>query len=236
MYPHSAKGQFTLFVTLGVVVLALVMISLAFLYPEQVKDLFSAFTLGKDEAEAKYFAEECLKDSAQEGLILIEKQGGYTRPREAVSSAGKPIGYISVDAVQVLRLEDIESDLQAYIEEDLGDCFEEGFEKYLVEQERASVAVQFEEDTLFLDADWELHFIDEEGQASFDVSEIHSKISSSFKMLFAEAERFLSEAPFLDASLQYYEVQNISLRIMHKENMSIAYFSQGEEYFIAAYN
>ena len=83
--------------------------------------------------------------------------------------------------------------------------------------------------------DWELRFVDEEGERAFDINEINAKITSSFKALFTEAERFLREAPYVDSSQHYYEVHNVSLSVMQAGNESIVSFSQGEEYFITAF-
>ena len=122
-----------------------------------------------------------------------------------------------------------------YTEEALAECFEDGFEGYTVEQNKAVVAVHFEEEHMLVRTDWELRFVDEEGERAFDINEINAKITSSFKALFTEAERFLREAPYVDSSQHYYEVHNVSLSVMQAGNESIVSFSQGEEYFITAF-
>ena len=227
VYRHSVKGQSMLFALLGIAVLALVIL-FGFLYFEEVEEFFISLTQGKDAAE-----EECLQDAAREGLELVEAQGGYTRPLERLSLGS--LGYMSQEGVQLLSLEDVEEDIAQYTEEALAECFEDGFEGYRVEQNKASVTVQFEEEHMLVTTDWELGFVDEEEEIAFTIHEINTKITSSFKALFTEAERFLSEAPYVDSSQHYYEVHNVSLHVMQVGNESIVAFSQGEEYFITAF-
>jgi len=223
-----------LFALLGIAVLALVIL-FGFLYFEEVEEFFISLTQGKDAAEAESFAEECLQDVAQDGLELLEAQGGYTKPRESLSFGDISLGYMSQEGVQVRKIEDVEEDIAQYTEEALAECFEDGFEGYTVEQNKAVVAVHFEEEHMLVRTDWELRFVDEEGERAFDINEINAKITSSFKALFTEAERFLREAPYVDSSQHYYEVHNVSLSVMQAGNESIVSFSQGEEYFITAF-
>jgi len=232
VYRHSVKGQSMLFALLGIAVLALVIL-FGVLYFEEVGGFFVLLTQGKDAAEAEFAAEECLQDAAREGLELVEAQGGYTRPLERLSLGS--LGYMSQEGVQLLSLEDVEEDIAQYTEEALAECFEDGFEGYRVEQNKASVTVQFEEEHMLVTTDWELGFVDEEEEIAFTIHEINTKITSSFKALFTEAERFLSEAPYVDSSQHYYEVHNVSLHVMQVGNESIVAFSQGEEYFITAF-
>src|SRR3989338_4690289 len=216
VYRHSVKGQSMLFALLGIAVLALVII-FGFLYFEEVEEFFISLTQGQDAVE------------------LLEAQGGYTKPRESLSFGDISLGYMSQEGVQVRKIEDVEEDIAQYTEEALAECFEDGFEGYTVEQNKAVVAVHFEEEHMLVRTDWELRFVDEEGERAFDINEINAKITSSFKALFTEAERFLREAPYVDSSQHYYEVYNVSLSVMQAGNESIVSFSQGEEYFITAF-
>src|SRR3989344_4588897 len=167
VYRHSVKGQSMLFALLGIAVLALVII-FGFLYFEEVEEFFISLTQGKDAAEAESFAEECLQDVAQDGLELLEAQGGYTKPRESLSFGDISLGYMSQEGVQVQKIEDVEEDIA----------------QYTVEQNKAVVAVHFEEEHMLVRTDWELRFVDEEGERAFDINEINAKITSSFKALF----------------------------------------------------
>lgn len=235
VYQHSVKGQASFFWILGIGIFVLLSIFLVLLYPDTVVSIFSSLSLGKDAAKASLAAEECLQDVTREALELVEAQGGYTRPLDAISLDEIPIGYISREGRQVLSLEDIEQDIAQYTDVSLSDCFEEGFEQYTVEQNIDSVSIHFEEKHMLVTTAWDLRFVDEEGEAAFDIHEVDTKISSSFKILFEEAERFIPDAPSIDLSLHYYQVHNVSVHVMQKGNESIAYFSQGEEYFVTGY-
>lgn len=232
-YQRSAKGQITLFIVIGIVVL--IIISLLILTRhDYFADVFSFISFGKDAAKAKSAAEDCLKLDVTEGLKLIEAQGGYTQPSKVIIINDGQIGYIYFNNT-ALTLEDIEKDLAQYTEGLLPDCFKDGFGQYHIEQTRPNVTVNFEDSGVLVTAAWIVQFTDDEGKATFSIDEIGIQIPSYFKLLFGEAGRLVPIAPSIDLSKQYYNVENASVRTMLEENKSIAYFSKGEEYFVTAY-
>lgn len=69
------KGQLTIFVIIGLVILLLVGIGLMVLKPESVQ-----INQRLDTAEVQQYVESCLNQVAKEGLILAGAQGGYIYP------------------------------------------------------------------------------------------------------------------------------------------------------------
>lgn len=122
----NKKGQATLFIILGIVIVLL--ISLGVFYRGQIQSLVSggseAIPLGDDEDDIRNFIQVCLEDSVQNGLFLAQKQSGrvfLTRTGLAFEGFLVPYVYDQGDFL-VPSKQELEQQFNFYVGQELYKC------------------------------------------------------------------------------------------------------------------
>jgi hypothetical protein len=119
----NRKGQLTLFILLGLIVL-LVFASFFALMPK------SRIPLDFTAPSIQSYLDNCLTQTAEEGLGLLGKQGGRIQLQEYVSAPHHGISFwLKEGALTAPSKEEMENQLVLYINNNLGRCIN-GFEAF----------------------------------------------------------------------------------------------------------
>ena len=177
----NQRGQVTSFVILGIVIVVIVgvVVSLRFgLIETGFQRDASRLGISEQFQPARDHYESCVKDIALDGLRIVGSQGGYLDvPRDVLAddiSTGfsssldlfsndivkVPYWYYktnnNLDTVAVPRLEDIQENVQRYLQENLGTCFSNNtlLGRYTLEGYGSlDPEVEIEEDKVFVMVD-----------------------------------------------------------------------------------
>ncbi len=128
----SKKGQVTVFVILGIVVI--IVLALLFIGKDTLYDIGSKQINVEKKLETELNSienqiEECITKDTGEFLQKIAKQGGYVEPTKYISYYGDKVSYLCQNIPDkkeclnsMLLPEDIENQLNVYLEERLVSC------------------------------------------------------------------------------------------------------------------
>jgi len=222
---RTVKGQFTLFVGLGVAVLLVIGV-LFFLYfsgNSSIASVIGTTDIGLDELEAEDTAKECITFYAEEGLKLVEAQGGFIElDRNYLTVNDKDIGFLE------LSLDEVSEDLADYIEEGaLENCFLSDSTYDLDRPDEISLDLEFEDEELNIGVDWPIKFSD--NGVAFSLDEFNVNIDTKFKQLYEMAD----EEYYIDYGYQY-EVSDVYVTVFEEDDGRIVYLNLDEEYFLFA--
>lgn len=112
------KGQATMFIIVGIIVVAIIVLVLTlrfFSQPSQTAPIIIEGTEGAAQLES------CLEEAGGEAVYLLGKKGGYT---DLNRSEGRAY-YIDNGQILVPSLEDMASEIKNYVDANLGGCVEE---------------------------------------------------------------------------------------------------------------
>ena len=113
--PGSKRGQLTLFLVMGLIV---VLGTGLLLYAQSPRTLSEA-THTQDMNTVVGFVDDCLRSSAMQGLKVIGSHGGYRTPQDGFGNTS----FFASDGVQsVPELSTIETELSRFVEEDIKTC------------------------------------------------------------------------------------------------------------------
>ncbi len=129
-------GQVTIFIIVGVLVLGIIF---GFFFLLKMDSDYESWEKGAEQKSTQNFLEVCLKDSLNEGVELITKQGGYIENPLHISykldDEDEPIDisylcYTNMDHYSCVNQEPvlsshIEDEIKEYIKEDSKNCFNE---------------------------------------------------------------------------------------------------------------
>lgn len=231
----SRKGQFTLFVIIGLIIIS----SVAFFYFFVREDGISFFSedieFEKDEYDMKEDAQICVSFYLKEALQKIELQGGYTtlERQEKVTTENGEIGFLYMDGEQQQELSDIEREMEVYVEDKLGEkCFAE-LEYTNEETGEIEVSIDIAEDEIEAKVDWPIHFIDKQDpEKSFDIKKVQVELTSNFGILFETAEVLLDHPLEEEYTLHYFTIKELDVGVFPIDNTAVYMLQKEGEYFI----
>ncbi len=225
------RGQATLFIVLGIVLVGIIGI---YLFLNDVNPLTSLGT-SEEQTEQIEDLKECLSYYGNQGLKLIEAQGGYIIvPEEKVEIQNKEIGFIND-----LTLESIESELSSYVAENIQRNCLTGQDRYEIEElEELNVEVEIEDGEINFNAEWPMQFINKQDSGiKFNVNNFESDINTNFKSLFEGAKLFAENSGFVDYNELYVNGNELNITIFSEDQAAnIIILSSNEEYLITAYS
>lgn len=122
------RGQITIFVILGIVLLAIIILGITF--RSEISRIVSDFELAKSEevvrleTDLTIYSESCLEKTALEGIQLIILNGGYypVSPEHLEYGIYRVPLYLNQDKENVPSIEDIGVSLARYVEDNLDNC------------------------------------------------------------------------------------------------------------------
>lgn len=141
------RGQVSLFILIGIIVFVLFAIVLYALKPKLSATDFT------EPSSTKVFVERCIEDTARYGLFKLGVQGGYIDlPADHATLAHLDIAYAFKNGDTLVSLQEMETQLAAFIDAHLADCvdnglsaFEERFGKITYALPKTTVRTQAED-------------------------------------------------------------------------------------------
>ena len=127
MYNNNKRGQITIFIILGLLIVATFVIFLVLkedAVTEEIKVSEESFTELKGE-NIKSYVDSCLEKVTEDGLMLIGRQGGYYQSPLDYSILffdDKLPYYYYEDETIILGIEDAEKELERYIKDNMPVC------------------------------------------------------------------------------------------------------------------
>jgi hypothetical protein len=123
----TKRGQITIFLIVGIVILALFATMFYFISVSQKKTLLLEETTplsSQFRPQISLYVESCLRETAIPAIYLVGRQGGriYPNEDEVLITEDEVISFRYLDGAQVSNKDDIANDLNQYIEENLIDC------------------------------------------------------------------------------------------------------------------
>lgn len=210
------RAQVTIFVILGLLII--IVLILLFLRSGELKSFF----LGKSPVER---IKDCTKDSLEEGIEIVSKQGGAIDPENYYLYEGNKLDYICFTEESFQRCvmqkpllkRSIEEELREFIKEDVEDCVLSV--KRSLEKKGSSVSLKDPEinvelgvEDVVVDIDLDLRITKGEESESYD--NIRAGVSSSlYDFVIITSSIANLEAEYGDVSIDYFMTNNKWLKV-----------------------
>lgn len=153
----NKKGQITIFVILGLIIVVGVIIIFLLIRPPEVRLL--------DENNPQAFVESCTREAVEEALEILSKQGGDIDPKGSLQYDDEEIAYLCYNFnyyercinQRPLLIEHIENEITRYITPKVNDCFfnlESGLRgRYEIETSKMELRTILQPQTVFVEID-----------------------------------------------------------------------------------
>ena len=208
------KGQATLLVVLGILVL--VMVILFFMFSS---DNFSLTTIGSSEQQNEELEnlKVCLASYGQEGLRLLEAQSGH----------------IDEGSFYLVTKESMELELAGYVKERMErNCLNPN--KYSIEKGELEIEAEINDGEISMVAEWPLQFTSiEDTELKFNLKNFGVDINTDLYDLF-ETASLISEG--VSYNTFYANENEVNITYIQKEDYYVAILEKNGEYFIADFS
>jgi len=207
------KGQATLFVVLGILVLVLVILFFV------LSGNFSLTTIGSSEQQNEELEnlKVCLASYGQEGLRLIEAQSGN----------------IDEGSFYGVTIESMESELAGYVKGRMErNCLNP--DKYSIEKGEMEIEAEINDGEITMVAEWPLQFTSiEDTELKFNLKNFGVDINTNLYDLFETASLISEEVSY---NTFYADENEVNITYIQKEDYYIAILEKNGEYFIADFS
>jgi len=234
----NKRGQVTLFIILGIIILIILSMGLYF-YQSEVTSFFKT-TLGStiessstDQPEIYEIAQDCLEFYADQGIEKIQLQGGYIElPEQYLETDISNVAYSYYNENTLLSLENIEESLSNYIKDNLTpNCF--STDEYTIEEtDRINVETEIKDGIIVIEVEWPLKFT--KTNLNFDLPDMGYSPSSELKALHTNLGQMLENPDMIDYNLQYYQTTGINKTIIPYNQSKLIILNKEGTYFITA--
>ena len=208
------KGQATLLVVLGILVL--VMVILFFMFSS---DNFSLTTIGSSEQQNEELEnlKVCLASYGQEGLRLLEAQSGN----------------IDEGSFYLVTKKSMELELAGYVKERMErNCLNPN--KYSIEKGELEIEAEINDGEISMVAEWPLQFTSiEDTELKFNLKNFGVDINTDLYDLF-ETASLISEG--VSYNTFYANENEVNITYIQKEDYYVAILEKNGEYFIADFS
>ncbi len=205
------KGQVTAFIIVGIVILIVLFLIFYLKGGIKVKTRF----LMDDKDAINKLVEDCIDEEARRALDIIGKQGGSLVPLKYRLYNGNNVAYLCYNIIddercmnRVLRLEDIERELNRYLEGRLNQCINlEGFN--VVSRGKLIVKSTIARDNVLVVVDYPIVFEKKDKRISID------RFSKSINI--ALGKLFDTSLDILNDEASYGDFDQLPYMIVHKD-------------------
>ncbi|MDD5331311.1 MAG: hypothetical protein PHE43_00615 [Candidatus Nanoarchaeia archaeon] len=231
----SKRGQVTLLIIIGILIVATISIFIAFRESifDKSKEVLGGEKTEEEVQEIQDYVDDCLSGLGYESSYLIGLQGGYINvPRDRIpeSDANKfsnriligdleiPYWYYqqanNVDKVQYPTLEYMNQELEKYIEDNLDSCLDnfKQFSEYKITEGKKEIKVDIGDETTGVLLSMPLTIVKDDKQFNLDTfgAEINSKLGKLYKIarqvVDAEDKDYYLEEKTIDMLVSYKEL------------------------------
>lgn len=163
------KGQITIFILLGVVLLIILLFIIYMV--NRTEGTTHRFTFESKTIQS--YVTSCLNDISGDGLVLLGKQGGYIEPENYLITPNYRVSYLVAENQNLVPYrETMEAELARYVNQHLNDCLQglKVFEDqgWRVLAGAPHTRVQINRLTVSIDLEFSLTVISEEKSISLD--------------------------------------------------------------------
>ena len=188
VYMMSKKAQVTLFIIVGLMLVTLLAIIYAAQLGKKTNEAAAITLSAGDTVAVKSFVDNCVKQTASDGLLLIGAQGGYTYftpiPFYTYSA---DIGYGYYEGVNTLpSLQTVGNELSKFVEKQLSSCTQnfESFKQqgYSFSGANLKAETTFTEDSTVVNLNWPLQL--GKGKSKTTISDFSASVPVRIKKIY----------------------------------------------------
>lgn len=146
------RGQITLFVILGIVIIGLLAAAYylrsSFVKTTAEKTVFEESELTNQEIEIKNIIEDCLSETSEEAILYTSARGGYYEPPgkiEPFNNIAIPY-YLYKDKEEVPTIETLQEQISLYVDNNIKDCVLENSPEVEIVQDPTTTATLSDEE------------------------------------------------------------------------------------------
>jgi len=229
------RGQITLFVIIGIVIVSGVLIGVV--YKDKVSDFLGDLEIikGRVPIEAKSvqdFVTGCIEVVSKEGLDIIGSQGGYyelpgdTIARGSANIFSNKLEYIrgfetaywfyqkdnEIDVMEIPSIETVEKELGKYVKENLMECVDfSEFEDFGIRYNFNGVDVAIRDEKVSVNAEMDVQ--GKKGDVEFKFYGFNSVIDSKFGKLHGLGEQMVK----MEGAESYFEEKTLEMMSVYDE-------------------
>ncbi|MGM5485195.1 MAG: hypothetical protein ACQEP1_04975 [Nanobdellota archaeon] len=201
------KAQVTNFLVMGAIIIIMVAVFL-FLRHEVLKEVEPDDVVSGQYSDVEGYVEQCVKDTALEGVRMLGSQGGYIYIPDTIESNPfsymKPLGggmfkvpyWYYRGKNRIPRRYEMERDIQEYVKANVDSCLSEFRplnKTYDVKAEEMNVKATIAEDNVIVDLFYPLHVERKDKQEAADMEDFRVKLDIPLKEIYDNARKILYE-------------------------------------------
>lgn len=203
------RAQITLFVIIGLFLLAVVSLVLFNLNNLKIKsDITKTVKLPSDVEVIRQDIELCFKEAGENALIIIGLQGGYViSPLKSYKAQDIYIPYYSFEGKSLIPdLKDVESEISAYVSNYMSKCVND-IKNFDVKKERISISSNIEENKVIVSANYPLTLT--KGNITFKlIQPYESEYPSRLKQIYLIAKNITNSNLKQDYIIDFDSLRN----------------------------
>lgn len=223
---RDKKGQVTLFVIIGIIIL---LVAGVFIYArdnEPGTDIVDNILDGRNDASLEGYVKHCMSNIAEDAVMQIAIQGGYktlTPPYFSTPQIKAPY-YLKKGVIkEVPSIKEVEANLAAYMFLDLNSCvgeFEGVKNHELINMTPPIVTANIEEDDVVFVVDYNAYFSD--GENIIEIPAISYSYSARIPS-YLNASEYIVDAYLYEQKVNY----DMLLSVSEENDFSIVTFESG---------
>lgn len=221
-FRHSEKGQMTIFVIIGLIVVAVIILLIIFSLEKKPDEDVSR----ERESGMRSYLPSCISEEVDESVEILLENGGYINPDEDIISKRfrfegeeyKNISYLCYNRnyyqpcinQQPMLIQHLKSEIHSYISEDVKNCFnqyQEELEKegFSVDGNYNGFEVKFKEGEIIIEIDGRIEF------SHSGTSEIEENFEVNVPTKFYDLAVVVQEITSQEARFCHFSNQGFSL-------------------------
>jgi hypothetical protein len=214
------KGQMTLFVAVGFVLLIILIIGV-FVISANTDQSTNSLAVIESFGQATDAVEECVFDTVEDSVYALGEHGGYVVEKDSFSDFGTVYGVLTISAM--------EDSLASYLEREIAVCTEilEDTNFYIEENSRPSIIVSFGEQvtvtieslgTVYMNGEIDSEYISEvEAELDINFALMHEQINSMYSSEYGipiefiegyQIQTFVDSPTYSEKLLTMYDEEN----------------------------
>lgn len=190
MVKEDKKGQVTIFIIIGILIVAGVL--LFFLLRGNLTNEGRSNQVDQEVEPIYNYVQGCLEESSGEGIFHISERGGYYEvPEEIKSDMGVPY-YLKEKEVMMISKQEMESQLSRTIEERMSSCVDfSQFQDHDINSGEISVDASVEREKVIIDMDFPLSI--KKGEDTYEIGEFQETREEKLGTIYNLVSEYIEE-------------------------------------------
>lgn len=201
------KGQVTLFVVLGMVIISIFILVYALENGAINKSgILKAVRILDDESAIRHSAEECMKSVGENALLVVGLQGGKILPDRYYTTNGVKVAYGYYEGKNILASREIvEHEIEKYYDYFLPSCIDD-IKSYSIEKGNLSTDANIKDESVAISIKYPLSYIKKNSRIKINptyAKEFKVKLGKMLAIANSLAEKTISKENELDMNYIY---------------------------------